>query len=152
MRPKRRQWNMALFVLYCALMLWLLFDRNRYLEGVPYWEQVGQNISLIPFHTIRLYARLLTDAARPRLVRLAVMNLFGNIFMFLPLGFFLPTLWQGLRRLWRVLLLTAAIVTAVELIQMLTLVGSCDIDDLILNLLGAALGYGLFRLTAPKEA
>lgn len=152
MKPTRRQWNMALFVLYCALMLWLLFDRNRYLEGVPYWEQVGQNISLVPFHTIRLYARLLSGSARPHLMRLAVVNLFGNVLMFLPLGFFLPAIWQRLRRLWKVLLLTAAIVTAVELTQMLTLVGSCDIDDLILNLLGAALGYGLYRLTAPKEA
>lgn len=152
MKPTRRQWNMALFMLYGALMLWMLFDRNRYLEGVPYWEQVGQRISLVPFHTIRLYARLLTGSARPRLVHLAVVNLFGNVLMFLPLGFFLPAIWQRLRRLWRVLLLTAAIVTAVELIQMLTLVGSCDIDDLILNLLGSALGYGLYRLTTSKEA
>ena len=34
----------------------------------------------------------------------------------------------------------------VELLQMLLLVGTCDVDDLIQNLLGAALGYGLFRL------
>ena len=34
----------------------------------------------------------------------------------------------------------------VELLQMLLLVGTCDVDDLILNLLGAALGDGLFRL------
>jgi len=31
-------------------------------------------------------------------------------------------------------------------LQLLTLLGSCDIDDLLLNLMGTALGYGVFRL------
>ena len=67
--------------------------------------------------------------------------------MFLPLGYFLPVIWPELRRLLRTLALSAFTVIAVEISQVLLLVGSCDIDDLILNLLGVALGYGFYRIT-----
>lgn len=141
---QNRIWT-ALFGLYCTLMLWLLFDRPGFVEGIPYWEQVESNLNLVPFRTLRLFSRLLSDH-RPHLVRAAVINLFGNVIMFIPLGFLLPMVWENSRKLWKVLLATAIVITAVEILQLFTLVGSCDIDDLILNLLGAAIGYGLFRL------
>ena len=137
----------VLFVGYCALMLWLLFDRPGYVPGIPYWEQVESNLNLVPFRTLRLFAELLSDH-RPHLVRAAVVNLFGNVIMFIPLGFLLPLTFRKLSRLRKILLTTTLIITAVELIQLFTLVGSCDIDDLILNLLGAAFGYGLYRINA----
>lgn len=141
---QNRIWT-ALFGLYCTLMLWLLFDRPGFVEGIPYWEQVESNLNLVPFRTLRLFSGLLSDH-RPHLVRAAVINLFGNVIMFIPLGFLLPMVWENSRKLWKVLLTTAIVITAVEILQLFTLVGSCDIDDLILNLLGAAIGYGLFRL------
>ena len=76
----------------------------------------------------------------------AIINLVGNVIMFIPLGFCLPMLWKKQRTLWKTLLTTALIITLVELIQLLTLVGSCDTDDLILNVLGSAIGYGLFKM------
>ncbi len=141
---QNRIWT-VLFGLYCALMLWLLFDRPGYVEGIPYWEQVESNLNLVPFRTLRLFAELLSDH-RPHLVRAAVINLFGNVIMFVPLGFLLPLTFRRLTTLWKALLTTVFLITAVELLQLFTLVGSCDIDDLILNLFGAAIGYGLFRL------
>ena len=39
----------------------------------------------------------------------------------------------------------AVFVLVVELLQMLLLTGSCDIDDWILNVSGAFLGYMLFK-------
>ena len=49
-------------------------------------------------------------------------------------------------RLTERLILGPLVITAVELAQLFTLLGSCDIDDLILNVLGAALGYGIHKL------
>lgn len=138
----KRIWT-AVFMAYCALMLWLLFDRAGYVEGIPYSEQLKWN--LIPFETITRFIRLL-DSSDPALRNHAVINLFGNVIMFIPLGFCLPMLWERLRKLWKVLLTTALIITLVELTQLLTLVGSCDTDDLILNVLGTAIGYGLHKL------
>ena len=34
----------------------------------------------------------------------------------------------------------------VELSQLILKVGSCDVDDVLLNTLGCCLGYGLYRL------
>ena len=140
-----RKIHTALFMVYGALMLWLLFDRPGYAEGIPYWEQVTAQLNLIPFRTLRLFGSLL-DSTRPDYVRAAVINLGGNVLMFIPLGFLLPRVFPKLSSLFRVLAATAAIITAVELLQLFTLVGSCDIDDLILNVLGSAIGCGLHKL------
>ena len=146
----KQKLHTGLFMAYCALMLWLLFDRPGYVEGIPYWEQVSQQLNLIPFRTLQLYADLL-DSSRPAYVRAAVINLGGNIIMFIPLGLLLPKVFPKLSSLPRVLLTTAAVITAVEVFQLFTLVGICDIDDLILNVIGAALGF-LIQNTANKPA
>jgi len=144
MNLARRKLHIFLFSGYGVLMLWLLFHRPGYMDGIPYWQQVEGNLNLIPFRTLRLFVRLL-QSSRPYLVRAAVINLAGNVIMFIPLGMFPPLLFQKLSRFRNVLLMTAMIIAAVELTQLFTLVGSCDVDDLILNLTGAALGYALYK-------
>lgn len=150
MHNRHRKVHIILFAGYGALMLWLLFHRPGYVDGVPYLQQVAQNLNLVPLRTLKLFLRLLSHH-RPHLVRTAVINLAGNVIMFIPLGFFLPALFRKLRRLWNVLLTVALLITAVEAVQLFTLVGSCDVDDLILNLVGAALGYGFYRLTKKPD-
>ena len=149
MESKHRKLYTALFSIYCMLMLWLLFDRPGYIDGIPYWEQIKSNLNLIPFRTLRLFSGLLSDH-RPYLVRAAVVNLFGNVIMFIPLGFFLPAVFEKLQKLWKILLTTTLIITMIEVMQLLTLLGSCDIDDLILNLVGAAIGYGIYKPSSRK--
>ena len=141
MRTDRRKLHIALFAGYCALMLWLLFGRSGYTEGIPYLQQM--KVNLVPFRTLNLYIRLLSHH-RPHLVRTAIVNLVGNVVMFIPLGAFLPFVFLRLRKLWKTLLCAALIICVVELLQLLTLVGSCDIDDLILNIIGAALGFTVY--------
>ena len=147
---RNRRMNTALFLAYCALMLWLLFDRPGYEPGIPYWEQAAEHLNLIPFRTLRLFGELLVSGVRSY-IRMAVINLGGNVIMFIPLGFLLPRVFPHLTSLPRVLLVTAVLITAVEITQLFTLVGSCDIDDLILNIIGSAIGYG-FHLIAKKPA
>lgn len=150
MEEKCDKKTLALFMAYCAVMLWLLFDRSRAIDGMGYWEQVSISLNLHPLHTVRLYIRLL-GSKRPQLVKLAVINLIGNVVMFVPLGFFLPQIFRQLRKLWRTLLTVAGIIVLVELTQLFTLVGSCDVDDLILNVFGASLGYGLYKLAKRRN-
>ena len=141
---KRSRIVYALFAAYCALMLWLLFDRPGYIDGIPYWDQLLPNLNLMPFRTLRLFFGLLRDH-RPYLVRAALINLLGNVVMFVPLGLFLPLIFTRLRKLWRTLFTVTLLIAVVEIAQLFTLLGSCDVDDLILNLLGAALGYGIYK-------
>jgi len=133
-----------LFGAYCLLMLWLLFGREEAPAGLPYSQQLLMRLNVIPFRTLGRLLRLLTDTDRPWLIRFSVINLLGNVVLFIPLGIFLPKLWKKLRSFPGVLLATAGIITAVEIAQMLTLLGRCDVDDLILNITGAAIGYGIY--------
>lgn len=134
-----------LFGAYCLIMLWLLFAREEAPVGIPYVQQLRTRFNPVPFRTLGLQLRLLTDVDRPWLIRHSIVNLVGNTLLFIPLGFFLPKLHERLSSFPRVLLSTAAIITAVEVTQMLTLLGRCDVDDLILNVLGAAIGYGIYK-------
>lgn len=139
---------------YAAVMLWLLFGRSRYDIGHGYWETMKGNINLIPLHTLRGMFYLLKKQPNPYLVSFAYVNLFGNIAAFVPLGLLLPCLWKPMRSIGYFLLCTVFLIIAVELIQLFSLRGSCDIDDLILNVIGALIGYLLllpFRRKMIKE-
>lgn len=129
-----------LFAAYEALVLWLLFGQREPLAE-DYWACVAANCNLIPLRSI---AEFVQDLIRPEsygVFRFAVVQILGNVIMFLPLGFFLPLLFHGIRTYLRLLLLSVIIVTGIELVQLFTLLGSCDIDDLILNTVGVSLGY-----------
>ena len=145
-----RRLNLSVFLAYCALMLWLLFDRPGHVPGVPYWDQVARQLNLIPFRTLLHFIGLLNSGVRAY-IRMAVINLGGNIIMFIPLGFLLPRVFYRFSSLPRVLISTAILISAVEIIQLFTLVGTCDIDDVILNVIGAAIGY-LFHVHTKKPA
>lgn len=137
-----------LFVLYSLVMVWLLFGQRfgRWFP-IPYWEQVRWNLNLVPFRTITEYIQDTVGNADSYLFRHAFINLTGNVIMFIPLGFFLPALWHRLRHFGRCMICGAVCIAAIELIQLFTLLGSCDVDDLILNMAGIVLGYGIYRLS-----
>lgn len=135
-----------LFLLYVVLLLWLLFDRNfQWTEGIAYRQQIKNNISLIPFRTIRSYWKIVClKQYNNVLFYHSVINLAGNIILFIPIGYFLPRLWIKMRKFFPFLLTCTVSICIVELLQFLTLLGSMDIDDLILNLAGMILGYLAF--------
>ena len=70
-----------------------------------------------------------------------------NIVLFVPLGFLLPLLWEKQNGLFRILLAGASFSLLIELSQLLNIRNS-DIDDLLLNTLGAIIGFALYRLFA----
>lgn len=80
------------------------------------------------------------------LIRISIINLLGNVLMFVPLGLFLPRLWPRLHAFRHFLMSVVAVILIIELLQLFTLLGSCDIDDLILNVLGAVIGYWIHKL------
>lgn len=74
----------------------------------------------------------------------SLFNLFGNVIMFLPFGFFAGLLWRGWTWL-RVACLGFGLTLGIECWQIVA--GRFfDVDDLILNTLGVLAGYGLYRL------
>ena len=140
----------CLAVVYAALMLLILFGRTSYNIGKPYWEQLQLNINFIPFYTISQYLYLLINRSNEHLIFHAFINLIGNIVIFIPMGFFLVSIFKSLRNPVSFLFWTALIIVSIECIQLFTLTGSCDVDDFILNFIGVLLGNFLFRLCKKK--
>lgn len=133
------------FSAYAVLMLWLLFIRYRGVAVTDYWAQVAGRINLIPFSASLSMLRTLWQNPRLDVLWVVIYNLGGNIIMFVPLGFFLPALWEKFRKFPRCMGAVAIIMTCVELTQLLTLRGFCEIDDVLLNLIGGAIGYGIYK-------
>ena len=136
-----------LFVVYVALLLWLLFDRPVARDPVfDYAQMLRGNMNLVPFHTNGNYWKVVMRWEFTPLFYHCVINLGGNLFLFIPIGYLLPRLWPFLRNFFSFLLTCTLAITLVELLQLVTLLGSLDIDDLILNLLGMILGYLIFMI------
>ncbi|WP_249727583.1 VanZ family protein, partial [Bacillus paralicheniformis] len=74
-----------------------------------------------------------------------IVNLLGNLLIFTPMGFLLPLLSKKFRKTWVIICLGFFASLAVETIQFIFTVGSADIDDLILNTIGAWLGYIAYK-------
>ena len=68
-------------------------------------------------------------------------NLFGNIFLFSPLGFFLPFLHKKSRDWWALLGYSFLLVCGIEIFQLITAFGAFDVDDILLNCIGSLIGY-----------
>lgn len=142
-----------LFLVYAAVMLWLLFGQRISDEGITiYFGINSDNLNVMPLKTVKLYLWLLENSTNEALLRHAVINLVGNVVLFIPLGWFLPYLWVRFRGFFKVMLAVILLIAAVEVTQYFTLLGSCDIDDLILNLFGAMAGYGLWKIGAYRQS
>lgn len=124
------------FLIYSIVMLWLLLGQR---VGAPL---ASRSINLVPFSTIGQYVHLLSSD----FARTAYVNLVGNTALFIPLGIFLPWIWKRLRGFFKTVGIVLLVIVMVEGLQYLTALGACDIDDVILNVSGAAVGYGLYKM------
>ncbi|MDT4967274.1 MAG: hypothetical protein QOJ64_2011 [Acidobacteriota bacterium] len=84
------------------------------------------------------------------MVRLCVQNIVGNILLFLPLGGLLPLVSKNFRSLKKVMLVALISSVGIEVAQLLFgLLGSVrssDIDDVLLNTMGAFLGFIVYTM------
>lgn len=139
---RRSLW--LLFALYACLLLYLLFlsRRSSFLsDWETYWNY--SMVNLVPFRTVLRYVNALQRGVIPMV---ALANLAGNLLLFAPFGVLLPLLFPKLRRFWRFLVLLLAVLLAVEAVQLALRCGSCDVDDVLLNLLGATTAYFAIRI------
>ena len=102
-------------------------------------------VNLEPLRTVKNY--LLAYGYGNISLRLVVLNLAGNLIAFAPMGVFLPALFRWQRSIFFFTASLTLSITAVEVLQVYTGTGSCDVDDLILNLAGALLVFVICRIT-----
>lgn len=144
MTPEKKKWirriGWILFLVYLLLLIYFLFFAEAY--GRQQGETGGYRYNLVPFQEILRfwnYRQQLGFTA-------AFLNLTGNVIGFMPFGFLLPVMSCRMSRFWITVPLGFFLSLGVETIQLFTRVGSFDVDDLMLNTLGALLGYLLFLL------
>ena len=128
--------NKQKIILYKELLALIFIIYVLCLFYVVTFQDVGWSSSnFIPFKEMFRY-----DFGSPLFIK----NVLGNIILFLPYGFFVSyylNLKKPLSPFFLILLVSASI----EITQLL--IGRIfDIDDIILNIIGGMLGFGIYKL------
>ena len=135
---KKRFFAILLFLIYFAVIFYFLFFSEK--MGRTYSERT-YHYNLIPFLEINRFI-----AHREVLgMKAVLLNILGNIAAFMPFGFFLPIFSNRCRYFLNTVFYTFELSLLVELIQLVTKVGSFDVDDLLLNTIGGALGFLVYH-------
>lgn len=101
--------------------IWDIFSRGGLISSLS-----RANISIIPFRSVGIFTYCM------------------NILMVMPLGFLLPYIWKNFRNIGRVALAGFLLSAFIEFSQLFTN-RLADIDDLIMNTIGAVLGYLVWK-------
>lgn len=135
---KRQKLGWVLFLLYLALLSYLMFFSEDF--GRTNQDR-GYAYNLVPFKEISRFVTYYDILGMEALI----INLVGNVAAFMPFGFFMPVVSRRSRGPVRIILLGFGFSLMLETIQLVFRVGSFDVDDLILNTLGAGLGFFCYR-------
>ncbi|AKA67446.1 VanZ family protein [Clostridium scatologenes] len=131
-----------LFIAYIAALFKILIFRYLPISQL-FSGSYGEirSINLIPFKTV------IQDIVNSRTMGYmrAISNTFGNIIIFIPFGYFIPSLNEKYSRFSNVLISTACFSLFFEISQYILGVGSSDVDDIILNTTGGIIGYVLYK-------
>lgn len=156
--PSRIWFEVAvgLYLVLLAAVVFLPFridSRLRADDAV--WDRaafLARSVNLMPLASIRF-----TLAHPQRLGAWAQIG--GNLLLLSPLGALVPLRLPPMRHLGRMVVLAATCAVAIEATQLLLFwirlsIRAIDIDDVILNVIGVLVGYGIWcawtRLSRPR--
>jgi glycopeptide antibiotics resistance protein len=132
-----------------ALTVLLFFISRGFWSDMPLMEYMKLSSNFVPFKTINGYVLAISNGSMNLII--PIKNLAGNVAAFLPMGIFLPYFIRTLNRIKSFAVTMTVMILSVEIIQLVTRRGSLDIDDFILNIIGALIGFGLWKaMTARK--
>lgn len=137
---KRYLQNMSrlLFGLYILLLIYFMFFAEQWGRSLLESEY---RYNLVPFREIRRYLQYYRQIGAARVF----LNLAGNVLGFVPFGALLPTLKNPRISGLRTVFLGFELSLLIEISQLVLRAGSFDVDDLMLNTLGCAIGFLIYR-------
>ena len=149
---------LVVYLLFRAL-IWVMYYRGQ--MRVPLFHEAG--IFLLAFWFLALFSSSVTPALgfsiKPAfpgtdlipvkgMIDLAFAKGFGAVlgavFKYIPLGFLIPFLFRRYRNIAKVLSFCGGTALFIEVFQLFLKEAGCRVDDVILALLGAFIGYFLF--------
>ena len=133
------------FIVYLFALAVILFLGSRGLmwSDLSLLEYIKNSSNFVPFKTINLYIQALSEETMN--IDIPIKNLAGNLLLFLPMGIYLPLLFRKFNQVAMFSIFMIILLFIVEAVQILTRLGSFDIDDFILNMLGALIGFALWN-------
>ncbi|MFI3214047.1 MAG: VanZ family protein [Eubacteriales bacterium] len=131
-----------LFFLYLLVLIKVIIFKYpfSYLEEImDTWEKGVvleglKQANFTPLKTIKMYIRYYDRLN-------SFENLFGNVIAFVPLGILLPLVHEKSKNFFVLLCNTFLLILGIELFQLYSAFGAFDVDDIILNMAGAIIGY-----------
>ncbi|NBD25998.1 VanZ family protein [Paenibacillus glycinis] len=131
----------ALITLAYSLLLlyWMFIGFGRTSPHLP-----GYRYNVMPLHTIKLYFAH-ADSFQ---LKYWIVNMVGNIAVFAPFGLAVPYLFR--MRLFSFTVLFICVLLLLETMQLLLQRGSFDIDDVLLNTVGALIGFACLQFIRKR--
>lgn len=131
-QERTRRFLERLWIAYLTVVLYLtLFTYNHYVYG--------RSFNLVIFESIKLMAKSGS-------LTLICKNIFGNIGLFIPFGVLCPLLYIKYRSLFKCFSSALLASTLIEICQYLFAKRIFDVDDILLNVVGAISGWGIFKI------
>ncbi len=128
------------FVIYLVALLYFTLGKSPAVMV----NGSGYHANTKPLQTIKMYQNMFKGS--PELKHTAFLNLFGNLVLLLPMAVYLPYFIKVLRNFTSDFLVVLTIIVAIELIEFYSHRGTFDIDDIILNAIGAIAGYVIWKI------
>lgn len=137
---KRREKHLRLFgkimfILYVLFLIYFLFFAEWYGRS---GETGEYRYNLVLFQEIKRFWEY-----KEQLGWISAANLLGNVAIFVPFGFFMPMA-SRYRSFSLTTVYSFGLSLIVECFQLIFQVGTFDVDDLLLNTIGGAIGYIVF--------
>ena len=137
---KKLRWGgRVLLVLYLACLIYFMFFSESYGRTEVHTEY---RYNLVLFQEIRRFLRHRDILGLPAVL----INIVGNVVVFIPYGLGLPLLFERLQSFFRVVILSFGTSLLAETMQLILRVGCFDVDDLLLNTVGGCIGYFVYLL------
>lgn len=126
-----------LFAGYLVLLFHIMFRADQL--GRSEHADYAYNLTL--FKEIKRFYEYRETIGYPAFL----LNIVGNVVLFMPFGFILPALVKR-ANLFHILVLSIMLSLFIEVTQLFTKLGSFDVDDIFLNVLGGVLGCIVFYI------
>lgn len=126
------------FIIYIVALTYFLFFSERF--GRVMGSDYRYNLHL--FREIKRYIIYRRELG----ITNFMINIVGNVVAFIPFGFILPAISPRNRKFLNIALLSFELTLSIEIMQLVLQVGTFDVDDILMNLIGGIIGYFIFTI------
>lgn len=146
----------AIVISVLARLLWRIGKKKRKCRKYS-WKQWGFQVVVLAYVLILIQTAIFSRAPGSRAgMSMRLLETWGstakahaffieNILMFVPFGILFPVVFDKLRRMWQCVLIGFICSCGIELIQLATQRGYCQLDDIVTNTVGCAVGWMVWK-------